>query len=79
MTIRSWVAVLALAACTAGVRGAERPNVVFMLADDLGRADCGFMGGTEIRTPNIDRLAAPGRAARRPLRAAGLQPDPRRP
>lgn len=39
---------------------ADRPNVVFILADDLGRQDCGFMGGTEIRTPNIDRLAAAG-------------------
>jgi hypothetical protein len=27
-----------------------RPNVVFLLADDLGREDCGFMGGKEIKT-----------------------------
>lgn len=39
---------------------AERPNVVFLLADDLGRADCGFMGGTQIKTPRIDKLAAAG-------------------
>jgi arylsulfatase A-like enzyme len=37
-----------------------RPNVVFLLADDLGREDCGFMGGREIRTPHLDRLAAAG-------------------
>src|SRR5262245_424341 len=37
-----------------------RPNVVFLLADDLGREDCGFMGGTQIRTPHIDKLAAAG-------------------
>jgi arylsulfatase A-like enzyme len=37
-----------------------RPNIVFLLADDLGRADCGFMGGTQIKTPHIDRLAAAG-------------------
>src|SRR5581483_8100221 len=36
------------------------PNVVFLLADDLGREDCGFMGGTQIKTPHIDKLAAPG-------------------
>ncbi len=37
-----------------------RPNVVYFLVDDLGREDCGFMGGKEIRTPNIDKLAAAG-------------------
>jgi len=37
-----------------------RPNVVFLLADDLGREDCGFMGGKQIKTPHIDRLAAAG-------------------
>jgi arylsulfatase A-like enzyme len=39
---------------------APKPNVVFILADDLGREDCGFMGGKEIKTPNIDKLAAAG-------------------
>lgn len=38
----------------------SRPNIVFMLADDLGRADCGFMGGTVIRTPHLDKLARAG-------------------
>ena len=37
-----------------------RPNIVFILADDLGRADCGFMGGKEIKTPHLDKLAAAG-------------------
>jgi len=36
-----------------------RPNIVFLLADDLGWADVGFNGG-EIRTPNLDALAARG-------------------
>ena len=44
----------------APVRGDERPNVVFILADDLGREDCGFMGGKEIQTPHIDKLARAG-------------------
>src|SRR6476661_2854607 len=39
---------------------APRPNVVFILADDLGREDCGFMGGKEIKTPHIDKLAKAG-------------------
>lgn len=37
-----------------------QPNVVVILADDLGRADCGFMGGTQIKTPHIDKLAKAG-------------------
>jgi len=37
-----------------------RPNIVLILADDLGREDCGFMGGKAIKTPNIDKLAAAG-------------------
>ena len=37
-----------------------RPNIVYFLIDDLGYADCGFMGGTDIRTPHIDALARQG-------------------
>jgi arylsulfatase A-like enzyme len=39
---------------------APRPNIVFFLIDDLGYADCGFNGGRDIRTPNIDKLAKDG-------------------
>ncbi|MGL6074381.1 MAG: arylsulfatase B [Fimbriiglobus sp.] len=38
----------------------RKPNVVLILADDLGRHDCGFMGGTEIKTPHLDKLAKAG-------------------
>ena len=40
-------------------RGAEKPNIVFIMADDLGNADLGYRGG-EIKTPNIDKLATTG-------------------
>lgn len=36
------------------------PNIVFLLADDLGYGDLGCYGQTRIQTPNIDRLAADG-------------------
>jgi len=39
---------------------ARRPNVVFVLVDDLGYADTGAYGCTDIQTPNIDRLAKEG-------------------
>lgn len=38
----------------------ERPNILFILADDLGYADVGFNGGKEIKTPHIDKLAEAG-------------------
>jgi arylsulfatase A-like enzyme len=49
------IGVLASIAC-----GKERPNVVLILADDLGYGDVGFNGCRDIQTPNIDSLAAEG-------------------
>ncbi len=40
-------------------KAAKRPNIVLILADDMGYSDIGCYG-SEIRTPNIDRLAARG-------------------
>ncbi|MBE2287697.1 MAG: arylsulfatase [Prosthecobacter sp.] len=39
---------------------ARQPNIVFILADDLGPGDLGCYGQKIIRTPNIDRIAAEG-------------------
>ncbi|MCC6590625.1 MAG: sulfatase-like hydrolase/transferase [Bryobacterales bacterium] len=44
---------------TAAPRGAKRPNVMIILADDMGFSDAGCYGG-EIDTPNLDSLAARG-------------------
>jgi arylsulfatase A-like enzyme len=51
---------LALILLGAPAIAADRPNVVIFLADDLGWADVGFHGGSQIDTPSLDRLAREG-------------------
>ena len=41
-------------------RGADQPNVVILLADDLGYADVGYHGSPDMKTPNIDSIARNG-------------------
>src|SRR5215218_9096830 len=60
-----WCAGLAAALLTTSMpeaaRAADRPpNIVFILADDLGYGEVGCYGQRVIRTPHIDRLAAEG-------------------
>ena len=38
----------------------RKPNIIFILADDLGYGDLGCYGQKRIQTPNIDRIAADG-------------------
>jgi arylsulfatase A len=61
--LSSTVALAALAACASPpITGAStrKPNIVLILADDLGYGDLGVFGNGMIRTPNIDRMAAEG-------------------
>lgn len=41
-------------------RNADPPNIIYILADDLGYGDVGFTGQTKIKTPNIDAIAREG-------------------
>ncbi|MFG0328396.1 MAG: arylsulfatase [Phycisphaerales bacterium] len=56
------VALVIESAAFAGVdaRDADPPNIILIVADDLGWAELGCYGQTKIRTPNIDRLANEG-------------------
>lgn len=51
---------LLLIAFSNSVLGADRPNIVFLLADDLGYGDLGSYGGEVIATPHLDQLAREG-------------------
>lgn len=59
-TLAAPALVLAITATGAGQDEAAPPNVVYILADDLGYGEVGCYGQTKIRTPNIDALAAAG-------------------
>ena len=54
----AFAAVMLLSAFAASA--ADRPNVVLMMADDLGAKDLGCYGNKKHRTPNLDRLARTG-------------------
>ena len=41
-------------------QAASKPNIIYILADDLGYGELGCYGQKKIETPNIDRLAASG-------------------
>lgn len=61
----SFVALIALAPVGMIVSGqhaaaADRPNIVLIVADDVGYGDVGFMGCQDIPTPHIDSIAAGG-------------------
>ncbi|XP_020936610.1 arylsulfatase E-like isoform X2 [Sus scrofa] len=55
-----------------GDLSASRPNILLLMADDLGIGDLGCYGNHTIRTPNIDRLAADGVMLTQHLAAASL-------
>ncbi|WP_016953864.1 sulfatase [Catenovulum agarivorans] len=53
----AWLFVLSFIGCA---QAQQKPNIVVILADDLGYRDVGFTGAKDIKTPNIDKLAHNG-------------------
>ncbi len=59
----TWIGLLFVTLCMIGLAGAneaKRPNIVMVFIDDMGWGDLSCFGNTEIKTPNIDRLATEG-------------------
>jgi arylsulfatase A-like enzyme len=55
----SILALVLAVTCTVAA-AARKPNVIVIMADDLGYGDVGCYGATRVKTPHIDRLAAEG-------------------
>ena len=56
--LAGWIAIALLV--PGSLLAQEKPNVVILVADDLGWADVGYHGEDVIRTPSLDRLAEEG-------------------
>jgi len=52
--------ILMFTACNEPVEEKTKPNIIYIMADDMGYADAGCYGSTKISTPNLDLLAAEG-------------------
>jgi arylsulfatase A-like enzyme len=58
--LRLHYSLLASLVLTQMISAAEKPNVIIIMADDLGYGDVSCYGATGVETPNIDRLASEG-------------------
>lgn len=64
-------AILLRALLAVPVWAGEKPNIIIVVADDLGYADAGFQGCKDIPTPHLDALAADPNEAK-PLKVADV-------
>lgn len=64
-SMRDLLRISTLALCLLGIAanasyGQERPNLIYIMVDDLGYGDLGCFGQKQIKTPNLDKLASQG-------------------
>ena len=62
MFLSRWLMCCLVGLCTIAAVGEmpEKPNIIFIIVDDMGYADLGCYGGEVLSTPNIDQMAAEG-------------------
>lgn len=60
MKLRVQIIILLVALITVATSAADKPNIVFIIADDISWNDFGCYGNEVVKTPNIDKLASEG-------------------
>ncbi|MGC4050660.1 MAG: sulfatase-like hydrolase/transferase [Paludibaculum sp.] len=70
MNRRTFTHTLAAAPALLSAQPRRKPNIVWIMADDMGPGDSGCYGQKYIRTPNIDRLTSRGCCSARRMPAA---------
>lgn len=57
---RALIGLMMFMGCASGAMASEKPNILYILTDDLGFNQVGAYGNTPIKTPNLDQMAANG-------------------
>jgi len=60
MKFITWAAFVLASILAGSAHAADKPNIIYIMADELGYYEPGFMGGRNIQTPNLDRMAKEG-------------------
>lgn len=58
--MKSTILTATLLASAVATQAGEQPNIILLMADDMGWGDVGFNGGENIQTPSLDKLASQG-------------------